>query len=533
MTALDVLRQIKKARGATNEKVIEWGSADFINGIGVENLSRRDLRNHLEARDLEPKGTRLELIERLRNSIADEELNKFAVVDALDTEFIIQKEIEERGSVYVIGSNTKGQLGLGDLELRRNWTPIKSLRGVNVNYVVAGADMVYAVTDEHDVYVWGGGGSGRSGIDTTIKGVGENIENNYLEPEKVKDLLGEEIVKVTIGSSHCIAVGKGGDCFVWGDGDAGQLGLGSLGHHPLVAINNSFPAISGASAGSNHSVVLTKASEQLYIWGHASNGRLGLGELERVGAKDSERFYYPIPQVLATLERIKQVSCGADHCLAIGAAGVWTWGSGAGGRLGLGDNKDRKEPVLVPRLKRRCVSQVSAGHWHSMAVVIHPPMIGGGWIYTWGSGYHGQLGQGPRTVSMTAEVVDHFVKFHILISRIFAGSHHCCALTREGEMYSWGSNKYNCLGRQLDERDVEYTGTPGHVSGFGVLVNRIGRGFPRHVACGQEFTVVTTYPYEGPDLQVATKLMEEAKIRDEEALLAKQGQENFNEETMG
>jgi hypothetical protein len=39
-----------------------------------------------------------------------------------------------------------------------------------------------------------------------------------------------------------IANGSGGDCFVWGDGDAGQLGLGHLDHHPNIAINNSFPA---------------------------------------------------------------------------------------------------------------------------------------------------------------------------------------------------------------------------------------------------------------------------------------------------
>ncbi len=67
-----------------------------------------------------------------------------------------------------------------------------------------------------------------------------------------------------------------------------------------------------------------------------------------------------------------------------------------------------------------------------------------------------------------------------------------------------------------------FTPTPGHVGGFGALVNRIGRGFPRSISCGREFSVVCTFPYEGPDLQVATKLMEEAKIREQEAILARQ-----------
>ena len=51
MSALDVLRQIKQARrqqtGVT--KIVEWGNADYINSIGgIENLTRKDLRNHLE-----------------------------------------------------------------------------------------------------------------------------------------------------------------------------------------------------------------------------------------------------------------------------------------------------------------------------------------------------------------------------------------------------------------------------------------------------------------------------------------------------
>jgi alpha-tubulin suppressor-like RCC1 family protein len=36
-----------------------------------------------------------------------------------------------------------------------------------------------------------------------------------------------------------------------------------------------------------------------------------------------------------------------------------------------------------------------------------------------------------------------FVKF------IACGSHHNVVVTIEGELYSWGSNKNNCLGRQV------------------------------------------------------------------------------------
>lgn len=67
--------------------------------------------------------------------------------------------------------------------------------------------------------------------------------------------------EVSMGSSHTIAVGRGGDCFVWGDGDSGQLGLGKLDNKPMISINNSFPSVMQVSAGANHTAVLTKAGQ--------------------------------------------------------------------------------------------------------------------------------------------------------------------------------------------------------------------------------------------------------------------------------
>ena len=80
-------------------------------------------------------------------------------------------------------------------------------------------------------------------------------------------------------------------------------------------------------------------------------------------------------------------------------------------------------------------------------------------------------------------------------------------------MYTWGSNLNGCLGHAIKEKFVEHTHEPGHVSGFGAIVERVGRGMVRSYACGREFTIVATFPYEGPSEDVARKLMEEEAIR--------------------
>jgi len=76
----------------------------------------------------------------------------------------------------------------------------------------------------------------------------------------------------------------------------------------------------------------------------------------------------------------------------------------------MGDMTDRYDPCLVLKLRGKFVLQVSASTWHSMALVAHPPMIGGGWVYTWGSGYHGQLAQGPKVVCLVPEVIEYFLQ---------------------------------------------------------------------------------------------------------------------------
>jgi hypothetical protein len=73
---------------------------------------------------------------------------------------------------------------------------------------------------------------------------------------------------------------------------------------------------------------------------------------------------------------------GTCH-LVTGSAGVWAWGNGSGGKLGLGDNKDRYEPCIVPTLRAKAIVQVrvlvlqsrgggsGCGHSHSVGCVLY------------------------------------------------------------------------------------------------------------------------------------------------------------------
>lgn len=155
---------------------------------------------------------------------------------------------------------------------------------------------------------------------------------------------------------------------------------------------------------------------------------------------------------IASGSSVHETDACASHNVALAEDGVYTWGSGDGGRLGHGDTLDRHEPVLVEGLKDEIVLQVAAGNWHSMALVQVPPCLYGGWVYTWGSGYSGQLGLGETFVTNTPRLVEGLVDDVATVAFMCCGSHHCAVLTDDEQMYCWGSNRHGCLGAQLVRR---------------------------------------------------------------------------------
>lgn len=59
------------------------------------------------------------------------------------------------GQIYTFGSNSYGQLGLGDLSSRGSPTLVKIPSGVNIVMITAGSHHSAALTSEGDVLSWG------------------------------------------------------------------------------------------------------------------------------------------------------------------------------------------------------------------------------------------------------------------------------------------------------------------------------------------------------------------------------------------
>ncbi|CAM9406324.1 unnamed protein product [Hapterophycus canaliculatus] len=365
MTALGLVNTLRAKTRAVDPAALKdddygWGTYKARLGVNTKNLTRQELRNHLEARDLSTTGNKGQLALRLETSILNEQATAYA--DAEDAEFQLGADLEERGAVYVVGANSSGQLGLGDLAPRDRFEVVSETRGAGVSFVAAGYDISFAVTEDHDVLSWGAKGTGAAGHRLGTGAFDDDDDDLYKEPRPIRDLVGEEVCQVQAGSSHCLGASKGGDLYVWGRGDSGQLGLGDRESKQIPTLNTAFPEGTEVAVGENHSLAMTKAGD-LYSWGHGDRGRLGVGACWRVGVPESEKNIFPTPMLLHTFSKevvrqANQVSCGPSFCLAVTAANVWSWGTGEGFVLGHGDSTKRETPAQIELFKGSAVLQV-------------------------------------------------------------------------------------------------------------------------------------------------------------------------------
>ena len=109
--ALKLLQSVKAKRSNLEGTLeYEWGSSKVLQQTDLRQLSRAQLRNHLEARDLDTEGPKRACIERLEASLEEEKLQSIAYTEQLEAEFQINKDLEERGAVYAVGANYSGQV---------------------------------------------------------------------------------------------------------------------------------------------------------------------------------------------------------------------------------------------------------------------------------------------------------------------------------------------------------------------------------------------------------------------------------------
>jgi hypothetical protein len=258
--------------------------------------------------------------------------------------------------------------------------------------------------------------------------------------------LGADVVRLVAGELHACALKADGSIWCWGGySEFGVLGGTGAGERTCsmdrlcvptpveVAGTVSNVADLSSSALARHTCALT-AAEQLSCWGLNNSRQLG----------DDTIDFSAAPLRAAPQVAVVAGSLGSGHTCALDTTGqAFCWGANDIGQLGDGTHEASAAAVQVAALDDGSVPggvavQLVSGGSHNCARREDDT------VWCWGANRRGELGIGadqndasrPRQVApLGAEVTD-----------IAVGTHHSCAIKRDGSLHCWGENTHGQLG---------------------------------------------------------------------------------------
>lgn len=248
-------------------------------------------------------------------------------------------------------------------------------------------------------------------------------------------------IHIAGGSKSLFIVSQDGKVYACGEGTNGRLGLG---HNCNVSTPKQVPVISqyvvkkvAVHSGGKHALALT-LDGKVFSWGEGEDGKLGHGN----------RLTLDKPKLIETLrsKRIRDIACGSSHSAAITSSGeLYTWGLGEYGRLGHGDNCTQLKPKVVAALLGKRVIQVACGSRDAQTLALTED----GLVYSWGDGDFGKLGRGGSEGSSIPHEIDRLTGVGVI--QIECGAQFSLALTKSGEVWTWGKGDYYRLGHGSDQ----------------------------------------------------------------------------------
>lgn len=235
---------------------------------------------------------------------------------------------------------------------------IKALASRKVTQIGCGDYHSVALTDNYEVFSWGGGGHYNRGQ------CGHGDLKDVDVPKRLDFFKDKRPTKVVCGGYHTMVLCEDNTLYGFGKGEYGQTGYG-------VAEDALTPK-------------LVKFSKKYLVYEQnpLEKNDITNFNLTSINPDETNRTasHYRSPLV------IKDVKCGGEHTVVLSTMGrVYTFGHGYTGQLGLGKTQNFVRPMIVKSLAKKIVTDIAAGWSHSMVLTSE------GNLYVSGCGKYGEL----------------------------------------------------------------------------------------------------------------------------------------------
>uniref|UniRef100_A0A8C8CGA3 non-specific serine/threonine protein kinase n=1 Tax=Oncorhynchus tshawytscha TaxID=74940 RepID=A0A8C8CGA3_ONCTS len=246
------------------------------------------------------------------------------------------------------GAKMVGQLGHGDQASYRQPRKVERLQGKAIRQVACGADFTACVTDEDQMYMFGSDYYGCIGVENE-----QGME--VLEPVLLDFFEERPVRQVSCGDNHVVVLTHSGDLYSWGCGEHGmyqsidteQQGSTSclppclsqapypircpplpwpvdgakmmrniihLSYFPQGVLAWTIPKGAIISSVSCDYFSLILSDNQIFAWGNAGNGRLGMPADKGFGSEVCPALPRPI---FGSLHHVPDLSCRGWHTILI------------------------------------------------------------------------------------------------------------------------------------------------------------------------------------------------------------------------
>jgi alpha-tubulin suppressor-like RCC1 family protein len=333
-------------------------------------------------------------------------------------------------------------------------------RSADVVSVWGGARGTIILKSDGTVWTWGANFSGKLGVgldQATL--VRTNVPVEVHGPGNVSYL--NSIIGVMGGEIHNVALKSDGTVWAWGWNSLGQLGDGTTNDAwtPIQTGLGAVPPLTSVTklGGRPYFTLAVKSDGTVWGWGMNRYGQMGIGTASMTPVTVPVLVSNSSPG--GAINNPLQVTCGYQFGAALATNGtVWTWGSGSHGELGNGTTGSNYYPTQVPGLTN--ITAISAGWFHILALRADRT------VWAWGNNSNGELGDGtPSNRSSPVQVLN--VSNIVSVS---GGDSHSSALAADGTVWKWGLNNLGELGN----------GTTNAIANplpAKILVDKFGAGF--------------------------------------------------------
>lgn len=226
--------------------------------------------------------------------------------------------LAEDGEVYAWGCGEQGQLGRRVLERHKllalhptRITPRRHRSHGGIMNVVCGSYHSFLLARDGTVFAVGLNNYGQLGLDDhDARLVAEEIGPDAWQ--------GHKIVELAAGEHHSMALASSGRVFVFGRADSGQMGLARDPHpviinhhraHPAPLLHPTLKDVTAIAAGSNHNLAIVNG-RSLWSWGFGEMGQLGHDE-------EADEMTPRHITAFSDTTTILDVSAGGQHTVAL------------------------------------------------------------------------------------------------------------------------------------------------------------------------------------------------------------------------